>query len=726
MLIAVVACAAFLSGLHAPLIFDDVPSIIENPTIRHLSWAALWPPSGWGLTVSGRPVLNLTLAVNYAISGVDVWSYHALNILIHTLAGLTLFGIIRRTLEESPAPAIEGLRKSVRVQPRVIALVAAMLWTAHPMQAESVTYVIQRAESLMGMFFLVSLYAFVRGVRSGHPGRWRAASIVACLLSAGTKEVAVMIPVIVFLYDRTFVAGSFKEAWRLRKTWHLSLASSWLLLAWSVLATGGNRGGTMGFVSGTSQVGALLTQFEALTRYVWLAFWPSPLVFDYGRLSAEFGVVVVIWAIPVLLLVLLTLVALWRWPVAGFLGAWFFGILAPTTLIPGMLQMIVEHRVYLPLAALVVLGTVSAARWLNVRAFAAVGAALTVVAGVLTIQRNSIYANEEVLWVDTIAKRPLNARAYNNFGRVRSIQGRYAEAVPLHEQSLRLDPTLAQTHQNLGLALAGCGRTAEAVEPFKEAIRILPKYFKAHLSLGNALTKLGRAQEALPYYTQAISLDPEPSEALFRRGVAFAQLRRWREAVADYSECVRLDPANGVAESNWGVALRELGDTAGALPHLEAALRMMPKSADVHFNLAVAYDASGNLPLAERHYAECMRLAPDRIDARVNLGIVAGRQGRDADAVAILAEAVRKWPDSADAQTNYAVALTQVGRAAEAIEAYRAALRLRPQDPRAHFNLGYALLTGNQVAEARTHIEAALRLDPGFRDAAQLLAQLPR
>jgi hypothetical protein len=157
---------AYANTFQVPFLFDDMPSIVENPTIRHL-WPpgqALSPPSEGGVTVSGRPVLNLSLAVNYAISGLDLWSYHALNLAIHLLAGLTLFGVVRRTLRtlrgrsplagdgsESPA---SGLLHS---DSDLVAFVVAALWLLHPLQTESVTYIIQRAESLMGLFFLFTL-----------------------------------------------------------------------------------------------------------------------------------------------------------------------------------------------------------------------------------------------------------------------------------------------------------------------------------------------------------------------------------------------------------------------------------------------------------------------------------------------------------------------------------------------------------------------------------------
>src|SRR5271170_509528 len=153
-LIVAAGLLAYRKSYGGPFVFDDPPSILYNATIRHLwpFWSVLRPPHGEGITVGGRPVLNLSLAVNYAISGTRVWSYHALNLLIHILAGLTLFGIVRRTLERVGSGDL--------ARPYLLGLAITLLWILHPLQTESVTYVVQRAESLMGLFYLLTLYCF--------------------------------------------------------------------------------------------------------------------------------------------------------------------------------------------------------------------------------------------------------------------------------------------------------------------------------------------------------------------------------------------------------------------------------------------------------------------------------------------------------------------------------------------------------------------------------------
>ena len=181
--------------------------------------------------VGGRPVVSLTLAINYALGGMNVWGYHAVNLAIHILAAWTLFGVMRRTL------LLPALQERFGSAATPLALAAALLWTIHPLQTESVTYVIQRTESLVGLFYLLTLYCVIRGAdvrpASDRPGT-RAPSAASCLLGMATKEVMVTAPLIVLLYDRTFLAGSFREAWRRRCGLYLALAATWGVVAAAV------------------------------------------------------------------------------------------------------------------------------------------------------------------------------------------------------------------------------------------------------------------------------------------------------------------------------------------------------------------------------------------------------------------------------------------------------------------------------------------------------------
>ena len=275
-LILLAGAAAYSSSLGCAFVFDDTADIVGNGSIRHL-----WPiqdvfivHTAGGTVLQSRPVVNLSLAVDYAIAGLDPRAYHLTNLVIHLLAGLTLFGIVRRTF------LLPGLAQRFASAATPLALTVALIWTLHPLQTGAVTYVTQRYESLMGLFYLLAMYAAIRCGTSPHPRRWAVVTAAAALLAMGCKEVAVSVPVCVLLYDRAFLAGSFREAWRQRRTMYLGLVGAWLAFA-VLLCCSGNRGAWAGYGLPVSWIEYGRSQFGVVLHYLRLCFWPDPLVLDY-------------------------------------------------------------------------------------------------------------------------------------------------------------------------------------------------------------------------------------------------------------------------------------------------------------------------------------------------------------------------------------------------------------------------------------------------------------
>jgi tetratricopeptide (TPR) repeat protein len=506
------------------------------------------------MTTSGRPVLNLSLAINYAISGTAVWSYHAANLAIHALAGLALFGIVRRTLRGRTAiphaspPAI-GAAQGVGINAlhaTLIAFSAALLWTLHPL-TESVTYIVQRAESLMGLFYLLTLYCFIRAAEAVKPARslWFALCIAACVLGMATKEVMVSAPLIVLLYDRTFLAGTFRDAWRIRRWLYAALAASWLLLAGLIAATGGNRSGSIGFGIGIPWWKYTLTQARAICTYLGLSFFPHPLNFDRSPYSVHGVIEVLPYAIPVVALLVGTVVALWRRPAVGFLGCWFFAILAPTSsIVPGTNQLIVEHRMYLPLAAVVVMAVLGTCRLLNRRSTTAF-VVLAIAFGLATSARNADYRSELSLWGDAVAKDPASYVAQNNLGlALAKISGHLDEAIARYEEALRLEPGYVDAHNNLGNALQQMpGRLPDVIVHYEEAIRLNPNIAEVHCNLGRALTVEGRIPEAIAELETAVTLNPSLAASHLNLAIALLKTAgRPQEAAEHLRAVLRIQP----------------------------------------------------------------------------------------------------------------------------------------------------------------------------------------
>ena len=159
------------------------------------------------------------------------WGYHVVNLAIHILGALVLYGVVRRTL------LCASLRQRYGDEARWLALAVALIWVVHPLQTESVTYLIQRTESLMGLFFLLTLYCVIRGSTSSGRRGWYAAAVVCCALGMGSKEVMVVAPLTVLLYDRAFLSGSFREALRARAALYAGLFGCWLVLVGLVAST---------------------------------------------------------------------------------------------------------------------------------------------------------------------------------------------------------------------------------------------------------------------------------------------------------------------------------------------------------------------------------------------------------------------------------------------------------------------------------------------------------
>lgn len=703
------ALAAYYNSFSGPFIFDDARAILKNPSIRHLSSISkvLSPPEG-GSTVSGRPFVNLTLAVNYALGGIkQVGGYHTLNLFIHILAGLTLFGLVRRTLSQ------RMLKEQLGETTLLLAFSVALLWIVHPLQTESVTYIVQRAESLVGLFYLLTLYCVVRAAESRSSSLWSVLAVGMCLLGMASKEVMVTAPLMALLYDRTFMAGTFREAWRQRWRLYLGLAATWFLLGWLIIGTG-NRGSSAGFGVSVSSFDYACTQCWAIIHYLQLSIWPRPLIFDYGTgLIKDYGTVIPC-GLGLALLLAATVYGLWRKPVLGFIGCWFFLILAPTSsVVPVVTQPIAEHRLYLPLAAVIAMLVAGGHRLMGRRGLL-IWPVLAVILGFLTVRRNVDYQSTLSIWSDTAAKRPTSARAHDNLGSALDDSGRTEEAAQEYKTAILIEPDNPNEHYNLGNTLAKLGRPLEAVAQYEEALKLNPKYADVHYNLGVILFGLGRLSEAIAEYERALQLNPDDADAHDSLGNALAQAGRVAEAMVHFEEALRLNPDDAGAHNNFGVVLVQAGRISEAIHHYQEALRLEPNYADAHLNAGDAYFDAGRLPDALAEYQSSLRLYPDNPVAQTHLGIALLQIGRVAEAEPHFQRAQVLKPDYAEAYYWEGNMLAQTGRNDAAIPVLEKAVQINPGYAEAYNSLGLALFRAGRVSEAIAHFEGALRLNPDY------------
>jgi Flp pilus assembly protein TadD len=460
-------------------------------------------------------------------------------------AGLVLFALLRRILEAPPKPA-ESSNGAIPV-----AFAVSLLWLVHPMQTESVTYVSQRAESLMGLFFLTALYCAVRGFEENQPKRWFRYAAVASTLSVLSKEVGVVAPLVILVYDSLLVSRTLRGALARHRQLYTGLAFSWVVAG--VLQLTAPRGYSVSLLSpDLTPWGYFQRQIAALPEYLKLVFWPSPLVFDYGFPPVPSTPHLVMGTLLLVVLAAGSVWALRRWPLTGLAGIAFFLILAPTsTVVPILTEVVAEHRMYLPLACVlgvVVGGVLGVALAASRRGFSLATpanrlagwlllSAATLGLGFLTWQRNQVYRSELALWQDTVAKVPDNPRALNN----------------------------------LGWALLRAGNNEGALTRLRKAVSLRPGYFEASGGTALALENLGRIAEALPYMRRAVDINPESGPANESLVRLLVRLNRWDVALATARAYVERSPEIAHANSLYGSLLSRMGRANEALPYLQRA-----------------------------------------------------------------------------------------------------------------------------------------------------------
>jgi Flp pilus assembly protein TadD len=714
LLLAVATLAAYSPAFKAPFDFDDLPAIVDNATIQQA-----WPPTALvntpqrGTAVSGRPIANYSFALNVAVNrmlGVDqrpdpngpdkTIGYHAVNLVLHLLCGLLLFGIIAR--------ALRSFRYAERWSPssNAIAMIATAIWLLHPIQTEAVDYVVQRTELLVSALYLGTLFAAIRSEdaeESGPRRRWAIVAVLLCLLGMGTKEVMLTAPLMVVLYDRAFRWSSWRETLRgdgVRL--YVALGATML---WSIaLIAGGARGESVGFRD-IPWYQYFYSQAWAITHYLRLTIWPTPLLHDYGMtpiggLRGVPGLVLLAVAAGITL-------AAWtranRWGWLGFLGAWFFLLLAPSSsVVPIRTEIAAERRIYLALAAVFVLAVLGAdllrrrltsgsvvdrRPWL-----VGVPVALCIVLGAATFERSRLYAQPVMLWRQVVEHTPENARAYNGLAiaLLRQDSTRVAEIEPLLRHAIALDSAQLASWTNLATVLMMQGRIPETRQLLEHALVIEPGNFDAEDRLGRVLAVQGESQRAIPMLERSAAYRPSDVDAHVLLGVAYVGAERWDDAARTLSDALHLDPSRADAMRYLGRALVESERDSLALPYLETATRLAPRSG---LGLATLSLAQADLGRADQAI-EAARTAVAQAAGDGEVFIVAGR------------------------------AMLRIHRAPLAEQYFAEAVRLRPNDAQPLTGLAAAQASMGNQAEAVVNIRRALAVDSSYAPARQVLAAL--
>lgn len=577
LLLVAAGILVYWNALSNPFVFDDFGAIVNNTTIRQVNAGVLSPPEA--TPVSGRPLSNLSFALSHSISGTDAAGFRAGNLAIHIFCGIVLMLLVCRTLSRSNVQNVPWL-----------AFASALLWLVHPLNSEPVDYLTERTESLMALFFLASLYAAARSLDDPSSRRWELIAVAAAITGVFAKETIAVVPLIVIAWDRTFAFPSFAAAFRARRRLYGGLALVWVALAFNLWRNGQTF--SAGFASaGVSPWMYLFNQPPIILNYLKLVFWPVALVNYYGWPIRDLSSAA-IWpaGATVLALLLLSVVAVWKWPRIGFAAIWFWLILAPTSsIVPIATEAGAERRMYLPDAALI---------------------ALIVSTGAWAIRRLKFPAHTAMASLLVVT----SLLSWCTFDRNRE----YSSALRLAETTLERWPS-ANAENMVGVELAAAGRHQEAVTHLRAAAKGYPA---AHYYLGSELLTLRQFDEGITELESFVAAEPSlvaTTKARLMMATAYVAKNDPAHAIAEAERALSVSPDNADAHGLMANLLAEKQDFAGAVPHYQRFLAARPSNAAAWTGLGVALVAAGDMRTAVAAFQRAAEIEPANPQYRENL-----------------------------------------------------------------------------------------------------------
>lgn len=592
-LLVIVVSIPYVNSFEVPFIFDDLRNIANNPEIRHL-----WPrPAESNFTHYRRPVGRHTFALNYWWGRQEVWGYHAANLAIHLVAACLLLMLVKEALSD------ERNASSWRMAAGPLALAAAMIWAIHPLQTQSVTYIVQRFESLSALFLLGTLWLLVRGTRASVAWPWYFGSLVAYSLGIATKETAGAIPLVALLFDRSFLSRSWSEVVSRRWGYYLGFLPA---IIWFLTRFEAPQGDLATLSKGIGWWEYFRSQPGVILHYLRLAVWPDQLCLDYNWPIATNWWTIAACGVPLIVLLGASCWALFRWPRIGFLGMTFFLTLAPSSSIVPIADLAYEHRMYLPLAPLIILTVLvlyQVCIWLcrtefqSVRAVMAITCILALLLGARTWQRNCDWASPRKLWESNVAIAPQSYRAQANLAMILLEAGETERAISHLQKSIAIKPT-AVAYRNLGLIHRDRRELDQAEKCFLRALQDRPSYAPASLDLARMFSESQKWPQAVSRFQATLALEPKSPIDIIDRAAVLDEL---------------------------GSALARSGDLPAAVRVFRQAVTAEPRFAVGYLHLAMASLDQGDLSTADEAARTLLRLKPDSKAARELLDKIEAR-----------------------------------------------------------------------------------------------------
>lgn len=624
--------------------YDDPDHLSANPHVMHgfsmanIAWAftsahaSNWIPLTW-----------LSYMLDTQIFGLRSGPLHLVNVALHAISTLLLFGFLHRAT-------------GARWRSALVALVFAL----HPLHVESVAWLAERKDVLCVLFCLLTLWAYLKYSERPSALRYAAVALLfACALLA--KPLAVTLPLVLLLLD----------LWPLRRferTKSAALVTEKLpLLALSMAAsivTYVVQQGS-GAISGVERIPLLDRISNALASYfIYLVkfAWPSNLAVFYPYPNSPAWILAAAGLITIALLTWLALRQVRARPYFATGWLWYLITLLPMIgLVQAGLQARADRYMYLPMIGLSIAITWGLADWFERRKWnqsllAAAACAVCAAWTVVTFETVDNWRDSIALFEHAVAVTEGNYVAHHNLGVALRDAGRVDDAVVEFQEAVSIRPQAADMQENLGEALIAAGRAAEAEPHLVRALELRPDFAKAHVDLGSALVRTGKMNEAASQYREALRLQPDFAEAHYGLGGILARQGLMREANAEFEN---------------------------ALPYLIDKVKQQPDSVDDRYNLGTVYAMMGRVDEAIAQFQETVRLRPDDAEAHFNLGTALASRGRGSEAVDQFAAAVKLRPDYVRAHLSLARTLASLGRTEEARREFDEALRIDPNSAEA-------------------------------------------
>ena len=667
-LMMIVAFIIYSNTFHTPFVFDGTRAIEENHFIRvtELSWRNIInAATGYG---KNRPVSNLTFAFNYYFGRYKVVGYHLVNILIHIANGILLYSFLKITFSVYHRKRYDGSKlNSFTVTS--ISFCTALLWLAHPIQTQSVTYIVQRMNSMGAMFFMLSLLLYAKGRLSQQRFSqisdnqainnrekrnsifgyvWFSGCALAGILAFGSKESTVSLPFFILLYEWYFFQD-FNLNWLKKSLKYISAVVILLgLVAFIFLGSEPleKLKALRDFSEGQFTLGQrLLTQTRVVIHYLSLIICPHPsrlnLDYDFPLSYSLMNPITTLFSLTAIIgLLFLGLYLAKRERLISFCIFWFFGnLVIESSVIP--LALIFEHRLYLPSMMLFLIPVTLGDRYIKLTWIRAGLVCLAVVVlSVWTYQRNAVWENTLTLWTDVVKKSPNKARPHLNLGESLSELERFDESLDHYLAAIRIKPDYTKAYINVGNAMQRQERTDEAINYYREAIRLGPSFAAVHNNLGNILAKQNKIQEAIYHYTEALRLEPDSAGTHYNLAIALDSQGNIPEAVHHYTEALRLNPAFADAHYDLGVAFQKQARLDEAISHFKQALKIQPDLNRALNHLALTYAAARQYENALAAFKKIADLQPDNASHSYNIACMYALQNNTKESIGWLKKAV--------------------------------------------------------------------------------------